>query len=370
MNIGVLLPRSVEHPSLAKDFYNGIKLFFQQYKIPNITLVHENIGFGGTANEVLEKIESLVVVHNVKTIIGFVDLLILDKIQPYLETNKILLIAVNAGANYPTDFTSTSNYIVHLNAQQSFACWLTGKLAATQPKANCAFVSSYYDCGYSHSTAIYNGLIDNDGAVLYNYINPQTYVTAFDLLPLSAHVKSLAIDNLLCILDTNTANIFLNEVMQYEDLKSLDYFVSPQFLQAKNISTINYSGFTSWHTEIQNEETEFAKNIFAKECEANLSIFFVLGWEAMQVCSFLVQNELVNAAYSFYKTTFNTPRGVLIYDSNTNMFYAPMYKIENKNNFSGLKISNHNALATDWELFTAYITEGAVSGWTNTYLCY
>ncbi len=371
MKIGILLPSSVEHPTIAMDFYDGIQSCLKSEEITELELITESIGFGGVENEVKEKLEKMILLNRPKVIIGFLDYKILDKLTDYIEQMNILFIAVNAGANYPLYFEKCSKNIIHLNLQQAFACWVSGQFAAAAFTGNGAFVSTYYDSGYLHSSALANGYLSKHGNLAYNYIDPQHYVNEFDIDLISKVVDVYSIQTLLCIMDKKAAEIFLNQMGKINSYKNLNFVVSPQFLKARYEGRFVLNGFTSWIPELENEKNVYFKNYYNNEFNKQANDFALLGWELGLILQLLLKNA-VNKQFLdlslFNNCLIETPRGNLIFDDVTNHFISNLYQIERKKD--DIVINEYQDLEKSWKIFSSIKTEGFVSGWTNTYLNY
>jgi len=383
MKIGVLYPRSKEHPGIMSDFMDGLKTALQHQQLHlKIQLIAESISFGGQEKEVYEKAEKLLVLEGADILVAYVDLRILEIVKPLFYASGKLVLVVNPGANYPENWIPQSN-ILSLTLQHSFLCWLAGKLAAKQNNKYAAMATTFYDCGYLHTAAMVKGFVKEGGNISHNYINNQRYDDAFDIKPLTDYLTSdKQTDCLLCIFDSFPASLFYSRLSTYEGASGLQLFVSPMMMEQtafKNIADIfkfTICGYLPWHSSYENDANLDFMDRYGQQTKKTANIFSLLGWETGLIVQqvFLHANEnyadgaeIVN---KLAKGKINSPRGEMKLDPETNYFIAPVYKCSVPENSDKLSIEFIDSLENEWKAFVEIPTEGVSSGWTNTYLCY
>jgi ABC-type branched-subunit amino acid transport system substrate-binding protein len=292
-----------------------------------------------------------------------------------MATGKLLL-AVNPGANYPLNWI-TQPTVLHLNLQHAFLCHLTGALAAASGNGKAALATTYYDCGYLHSAAMVNELVEKGGSIQYNYINNQAYDTAFEINSLAGFLKAQTdCNNILCIADTLPGSLFYRLFNHVPAGRPLHLFVSPMMLQEKATGAIeipslyHVEGYLPWYPGIATASNE----TFIKACGRRAGIFSLLGWETGLLLQALLQSgDAANgeAAVDYLKINpLQSPRGTLQLDAATQFYLAPAAKYSLAAGSGTPLIEWVTNLEKEWLAFTAFPTEGAVTGWTNTYLCY
>ncbi len=382
MKVGLLYPRSNAHPELMTDFINGLKVALKDPLNGQIQLITESIGFGGNEKEVYDKTEKLLLVEGAELLIAFVDLRILEMLQPLLIQSGKLTIIVNSGANYPVNRTPTPN-IVHLSLQHAFMCWLTGIEAATQDQKNSAVATTFYDGGYLHMAAMVNGFEKAGGIITYNYVNNNRYDADFSINPLTDYLMSDKNTNtLLCIFDSTPASLFYSRLNEYSKNNNLHLFVSPMMLEQEALKKMNdgfnfsINGYIPWHPSIETNATHDFKEIIQEQTNKTATVFSLLGWETglilQEVLSMnnVPHNDGLLLVTQLLKCKINSPRGGLIMDLKTNYFVAPVYKCSIPFNSTDLSFNEVQQYENEWADFVQLPTEGIVSGWTNTYLCY
>lgn len=382
MKVGLLYPRSNAHPELMTDFINGLKVALKDPLNGQIQLITESIGFGGNEKEVYDKTEKLLLVEGAELLIAFVDLRILEMLQPLLIQSGKLTIIVNSGANYPVNWTPTPN-IVHLTLQHAFMGWLTGIEAATQDQKNSAVATTFYDGGYLHMAAMVNGFEKAGGIITYNYVNNNRYDADFSINPLTDYLMSdKNTVTLLCIFDSTPASLFYSRLNEYSKNNNLHLFVSPMMLEQEALKKMNdgfnfsINGYIPWHTLLESNTNNIFKETIQEQTNKTATVFSLLGWETglilQEVLSMnnVPHNDGLLLVTQLLKCKINSPRGNLKLDPKTNCFVAPIYKCSIPLGYTHLIMDRVVDYENKWDNFVKIPTEGIVSGWTNTYLCY
>jgi branched-chain amino acid transport system substrate-binding protein len=383
MNIGVLYPRSSAHPGISLDFIESIKLCLKQQGLQdNMHFYSESVGLGGSEKEVYEKAEKLLVIDGVDVLVAYIDLKVTDLLEPLLYSSGKLMIVVNPGANYPVNWVPQPN-ILYLTLQHSFLCWLTGKEAAADKNAIAAVATTFYDCGYLHMASITKGFMRNGGSVTYNYVNNQRYDDKFEVNQLTDFLSSNPSTNhLLCVMDSLPAELFYRQLNTYSAASTLQLYVSPMMLDEKVLrgllAELSYTidGYAPWMVQLPGEANQHFVDYYFQQTKRAPSVFSLLGWETGMVLEqvFIHGSDHLADGAALVKILsgkkIQSPRGELQLDEQTNYFLAPLYKCSTRTDRSRLGIEPAGYQATEWSAFIKEPTEGLVSGWTNTYLCY
>ncbi len=304
MKVGLLYPRSNAHPTIGIQFIDGLKkcLLFAGLN-ESVTLISEGIGFGGNEKEAYQKAEKLLIVDNVDLIIVYLDLKTLVVLEPLVFAAGKLMIVVNAGANYPSNWVAQPN-IIYLTLQHSFLCWLNGLQAAKTENKNALLASSYYDCGYLHSAAMVKNFFNAGGNITYNYINNQPYDNNFNINELIAFLSTPQnnTSNLLCVLDSKPAELFYHQLKQFAPIKDLHLFVSPMMLEESALKDLAQTfpflieGYLPWHFSLDNEANKIFKENCLQQTKYITDIFSLQGWET----GLVIQQILLNSESNYY----------------------------------------------------------------------
>lgn len=379
MKIGILHPRSVAHPSLGLDFADGLKAFLQQQRLQEeISLTLESIGFGGSEKEVYEKAEKLLVVENVDVLVAFIDLKVKPILEPLLYASGKLLLVVNPGANYPQNWVPQPN-MVHLTLQHAFLCWLSGGAAEC---SGAGVATTFYDGGYLHTAAMVKGFEHKGGSIRFNYVNQQPYNQTFEIKQLADFLRTGQVADLICIMDTLPASLFYKLLNEEEVAEGLRLFVSPMMLRQKAWEVLSQGyrfsiqGYLPWYHSLPNRANEEFTAAFRQHTNRQATDFALLGWETG-----LVLQQVFNQGKDRYtdgaamaqilgNLSMDSPRGPLHLDKATHYFVAPVYKATLPAASTELQNEAMPDPRNEWTKFTQEKTEGVVSGWTNTYLCY
>jgi branched-chain amino acid transport system substrate-binding protein len=367
------------YPGIGADFIDGLNAFLKhKQQLENITLIKEGIGFGGTEKDVYLKAEKLLIRDDADILLAYIDEKVAEILYPLsLATGKLIMI-INPGANYPANWIAQPT-VIRLNLQHAFLCWLTGAWAADSPVSNAALATTYYDCGYLHAAAMVNRFMQAGGNMQFNFINNKPESNGFSIEELTGFLKSQkACNNLLCIFDESPAALFYEQLALYTESRSLRLFVSPMMLQPKALqaivspATYTVNGYLQW-----NRESENADNVlFLRSCTRAVTIFSLLGWETALVLEKIMAQGAIDLAngeaiVQYLKNhILESPRGVLELDTETQCYLAPAvrYSLEAGNTNAAIKVEED--IKSRWKTFSSTPIEGAVTGWTNTYLCY
>lgn len=379
MNIGILLPLSNAHPGISKDFLDGFNSLLAQKQLTgSITIKKESVGFGGLEKEVYAKAEKLLVNDDVDILITYIDEKATGMLYSLVQATGKLLLIVNPGANHPLNWIAQPT-VIHLTLQHSFLCWLAGASAASSSIKEAAYASCFYDCGYLHSADMVKNFMAGGGKILNNYINNQVYDDNFDINQLTDFLTfKPACENILCVYDEKPASLVYDRLKEHKTDIPLHLFVSPMMLTeialGKMEKGFNFSieGYLPWQPGLKTENNQ---NL-TKACTRAASIFSLLGWETGLVINEILQHYKNNfhegeiIAAHLKKTILNGPRGEMKLDPETMYYTAPAGRFKLEAGSTVAVVEWVTDLEKEWRTFTAIQTEGAVTGWTNTYLCY
>jgi len=378
MKLGLLFPLSNVHPSIGSGFVLGLKAMLATKQLQDaVTIIKEPIGLGSGEKEVYQKAEKLLMVDEVDLLIAFVDEKAFELLNPLIQAADKPVLLVNAGANYPLNWVAQPN-VIRLNLQHAFSCYLSGILAAQGGNKQGALVSSFYDCGYLHTAAIVNGFTENGGQMLHNYINNQRYDEGFEIGQLTDFITANpACTQLLSVLDELPASLVYDRLKQYNAAVPIHLYVSPMMLQGAALKNIEsgfihaVDGFLPWHAGLAHESNQQ----FINSCKEKASIFSLLGWETGLIIAALMPDQQQDwngdaVIASLLNKKIEGPRGTLTLDPDTQIYMAPLYHYYKSEGTGHATIEPVSDLEKGWKAFTSKSTEGHVTGWMNTYLCY
>ena len=381
MNIGFLSPRSDAHPAIALDFTVGLKLYLKEKKREgDIQLFTESIGFGGSEKEVYEKAEKLLMIEDVDILLAFVDERVLDILKPLVYASGKLMIVINAGANYPINWVPQEN-IIHLTLQHAFCNWLTG-IAAAKHSQQAATATTFYDGGYLHGTSVVKSFVKHRGDISFNFVNNDKYDDSFSVAPLTAFLdEHKDTRSVLCTFDSLPASLLYAAIDKQGSGSGLQFFVSPMMVEPPALENIgegfsfSIEGHTPWSIYEESKNNKVFIRLY-KENKKKLSPFSLLGWETGMIAVHILEHAADHLAdgsllvNKLKEISFDGPRGKLVLDPETNFFLAPVYQCSIAAGSTKLKILPAADGENEWKDFVEEPTIGAVSGWTNTYLCY
>ena len=383
MNTGILLPRSNAHAEAGLDFMDGLRAFLKQQElIKQVQFFSENVGYGGVEKEVYEKAEKLLIIDDVDILLAYIDEKMIPILAPLLIASGKLMIVISPGANYPINRVLYPN-IINLTLQHAFLCWLTGAQAGMAKDKNALMATTFYDCGYLHTTAMVNNFVEQGGSITFNYVNNQLYNDAFHINELTSFLQqNKETHNLLCAFDDLPASLFYNRLNQFEEAERLNLFVSPMMLEPKALEELHkgypfaIQGHLPWMASAENEENKNFIKGYGLQTKRSAGFFALLGWETGMILEQILLHGNMHytdgaaIAQTLSKIKMNSPRGLLQLDAATHYFLAPVNRCIIKQKSIVLETECLTNYEEEWRAFVGLTTTGVVSGWTNTYLCY
>ncbi len=384
MKVGVLLPRSNAHPLIGSAFLEGIKVFLKnKYPVGNIELSAESVGFGGSEKEVYAKAEQLLIIDDVDILVAFIDEKILEILKPLSLATGKLTVVVNAGANHPVNWIPQHN-IIHLSLQHSFLSALTGFAAAVSAtNVNAGVASSFYDCGYLHLASMVNEFMKSKGIIKFHYIHNQLEKEVYHINELIQFLNDFSdTKNLLCIFDSKAADRFYNKLEENIITRDMHLFVSPMMLEENALSKLSegyqfsITGYMPWHKNIPSEANQQFVEVYQQQTKKIPDLFALLGWELGMVLKEIDENAKDDIRNSdlivdlLATKPLTGPRGLMQFDRETQFFVCPAIRCSIAAGTTELKMEYGIDIQNNWDEFRDQSTEGIISGWTNTYLCY
>lgn len=381
LRTGILLPRSTLLPSLGIDFLNALKENLKQRSVfDEIKLLIDNIGFGINEPEIYSKAEKMILEEDADIVILFAEPRISEMLQPlFAATNKILLV-VNLGANFPDSWQPSSTTVTH-SLNFAMHAELTGKLAAGETNKEAINTISYYDGGYKQCYSMLSGHQLSGGIPAYNHIT-HIKLEEFTLEPVFAFLEEhKEVNTLLCLFTGDHAERFYKEVSPLQKKYNLNLYVSPMMFEAslkrslgEDFTIDGVKGYVPWHGSVNNE----ANKIFIEALASNnkpVNYFSLLGWETGIIIS-AIHDQYISGntdaegvVRSLSGVSFDSPRGWLKVDAETQYTYGPAYLASYKGNME-ITLTEPEDTTSTWKDFSKQnMGTGERSSWRNTYLC-
>lgn len=369
--IGFLLPRSTDYPAMGFDILDAFRIHLQLLGIEDLQLITENIGYGDNQQLYYAKAEKLLLEDDVQLLIIYGGVLNAEPLYQLALSSGRAFLFLDAGMQMPTEDKMPNNWFLSL--QGIDASFRLGQLAA-KGKRNVLMASSFFDAGYRGSHFNVNGIDGEGGKVTGNYVSTHK-------------ISDFSIDRYLELLNENEPqavmanfSIYLTELFMKE-LKEkgsiatpLPFYCSPfmaeeTILTKCDFPTGEFHTIVPWATSLENEaQFLFLKSIQEqKNKEANL--FHLLGWEAS-----LVTVRLLNdGPQSLANWSFDSPRGKVVFDAETQTSYAPLYQgmiVSDTNGKCRLQIDEKLEITQEEHQQTcSQKLEGIHSGWKNNFFC-
>lgn len=363
--IGVLLPQSKQHPIMAKEFMNGLRL-----SIPNSNykLIIEGIGFGNNPKNIINASQKLINQEEVMLTTGILGHKELNSVIDYFEEMEEPLIYADFGANKSIDISNRQNsYCNSLNLYN--ATHALGKYFIENGFKNIGSSTCYYESGYGFIEAMHDSLSENNEGQFSGYfitpLNPRDNEAEL----MSQYVTETKPDALFAfhngIYAEEHANYLnKNKVNNKTPLFTLPFSVDKKVL-AKFPKTFEGTKCVSpWCIELDTDENKKFITAYLQKHNKEPSVFAMLGYE-----NGLLIDDYLNNNNMFSHKRILGPRGELNNFKNTgNRTISKQYLwlITWENNT--YKFNFLEELKTP--IKNNYLKNNNENGWYNAYLCH
>jgi branched-chain amino acid transport system substrate-binding protein len=369
--IGFLLPRSTDYPAMGFDILDAFRIHLQLLGVEDLQLITENIGYGDNQQLYYAKAEKLLLEDDVQLLVAYSGVLNAEPLYQLAQSSGRAFLFLDAGMQMPTEDKMPNNWFLSL--QGIDASYRLGQLAA-KGKRNVLMASSFFDAGYRGSLFNIKGIDDEGGKVSGNYVSTHK-------------ISEFSIDRYLELLNENSPQVvmanfsiyltelFMKELKEKGSLATpLPFYCSPfmaeeTILTKCDFPTGEFYTIIPWATSLDNEaQFLFLKSIQEQKNKV-ANLFHLLGWEAAVVTVRLL-NE---GPQSLANWSFDSPRGKVIFNAETQTSYAPLYQgmiVSDADGKCKLKIDEKLEITQEEHQQTcSQKLEGIHSGWKNNFFC-
>jgi branched-chain amino acid transport system substrate-binding protein len=371
VHIGVLLPRSVEYPSMAFDLLDGIRLNFKRLGLTDYQLHTENTGFGENPEVNYAAAEKLVMQHDVELIIAYATSLNAEALYSFAETTNKPILFIDAGMEI---FEAPPHRLCrHITLQGLMACKLLGDKASRNGE-KAIIASSFFDGGYRSSWVFNESIAKNGGSVVGHYVS-QHLPEEFQLQTLEQQIQQSEAKVVTAAFSTYFVELFMKKLqLTGEATRTTPFYCSPFMADEQLLHTIPFPGATlhtiaPWSTSLDNAENKIFMETVKKEKNKTANIFHLLGWEAAIAAQKIITENI--AALDDW--SFESPRGAVHFHPETHTAYAPLYEGKIAGNAEGKCWLNvERPIAVEAEQHRALHfskPDGAYSRWKNNFFC-
>lgn len=370
-NIGFLLPKSTDYPSIAFDLLDGLRINLKLLGLNDVQIISENIGFGDDAALNHAKAEKMIIDQTVELVVVYANNFNAELLYSLAETSGCPFLFIDPSMD---TCEGAPNPLCHyISLQGLHACYLVGNLAAQHGK-NALTATSFYDGGYRGPWSTIEGFENFGGKIFGNFVS-------------AYRIDEFSIQNYLQLLQQTQSDVVLANFCTYlfelffAALKShgsqavqLPFFCSPfmaeeQFLAKTDFPGGTFHTFVPWASSLANKQNQLMNETIKKEKNKQANIFHLLGWET----AFAVQQLLSKKSGGLSNFSFDSPRGKVTFHSETNSTYGPIYQGEivmNENGKCLLQVKETIDITADshLECFNRKPI-GQISRWKNNFLC-
>ncbi len=378
--IGLLLPRSTFYEGMSFDIFEGLKCSLKTNEKETFRVVTENIGFGSDKQQCYRAAEQLLMHHDAKIVFAYISHRIAQALRPLFNAANRILIVLDSGANLPQEWPSSPNIFYH-SLHNGLGSMLSGKMAFSDGFKQAGITTGYYDGGYLHTYAAFNGFSLSGGQICFNHATGYTRED-FSMQPLIDNLKESPKSAIIALFSGDYTQWFFNELNRHFPKQELPVYLSPfaleeSMLQDAEFIGSNVKGIAAWSRGLPHESNRlFIESMQERGRTANL--FSLLGWEAGLIALALEEKEVnlnntTETAEGLRSLELETPRGKVRFSKSYNYSLAPLYKvhlISSEDNRCELVVDETiEDPSVIFEQLLALPLENAVSGWFNSYTC-
>jgi branched-chain amino acid transport system substrate-binding protein len=376
MKVGVLLPRSTDHPAMGFDLLDGLRLRLRYEGFEDAKTISENIGFGEDRKDVYAKAEKLLMQEEADCVVAYLSPVNAELLYPLFETAGKALIVLDPGMNYPTD--NKSSRAVCISFQGIHASYLSGK-SAGENGAKVVLATSFYDGGYRGPWAYSRGVEASGGKVVNNYVAHYSEAE-FTIQPFLEAVHAEAGGRVAACFSTYLGTRFVNALQAANaSVPALEFHCGPYMVEEQVMAGYRFPNGTfyahvPWFSGLEGEGNAlFIKEISDKK-NKTANLFHLMGWEGGIVAAqFLREGSAAPIAETLKNWSYESPRGTVTVHPETHITYAPLYFVEIQpaegqapktrlRERVDVGANEHKEILNDRP-------QGMVSGWFNQYLC-
>lgn len=380
IKVGVLLPRSSLYSFMGGDVFNALKAGLKHLGITSVQFCTENIGFGGSAEEVYSKAEKMLLQDDPQLVIAFLDHYAAAKIEELFNGHNKMLLVLDPGGHV-ADVWDVSPLRFTISLQAALGSRLMARMAVEQGAKKNIFATSFYEGGYLGCYSCLRGMEKAGGQVYYNDVVPYKLET-YSPERLKQAIGAIQPDAVLAQFSIEAGGLFLSA---YADAGlNTKIYGSPLMFEEEWLSKqpFNIEGITGvapWARGLDNEENR----VFMEKIEAaagrSANVFHLLGWEAALFCEQFIkafnehEKDIRGTAAALETAVLDSPRGRLVMDRKLHYFFGPMYEVQLASDEKGMcRVEVKGAVPFTEEECKFFVSEppqGIISRWTNTYLC-
>lgn len=379
--IGILLARSTYYQTIGFDLYEGLRSGIKHLGRSDIRIVTENIGFGADKQQCYRSAEKLLLEENASIVIAYIGHRMAQLLRPlFLAANKMLIV-LDAGANLPHEWPSCPNIFYH-SLHNSLGASLAAKQAKNDGYTQAGMVTGYYDGGYLHTYSISKGFEETGGTISFNHATGYK-IEDFTIAPLINHLEQFPNSALLSLFSGDFIHWYFEGIKNSFKGQNLPIYLPPFGFEEMMLSDAEYpsdniKGIASWSKKLKSEENKtFIEAMTSAGRTPNL--FSLLSWESASIALKVIElinehkNSIPQIANSLQSFTFESPRGMIHFDSKTNTSIAPLYNasiIATNDGKCEIQIESMvNDVFKHFEKLTTQELNNSTSAWHNSYTC-
>ncbi len=376
---GLLLPRSVLYPSINFDLLGGMRAGLEANESTDIQVVTDNIGVGSNDQQIYNSCEKMLM-DGCAVVAGYVNPNTALKLQSLFASANAVFICLDSGYQFMQPNPQVLPNVIFVSLQGTLCCRAAATLATRAGFTSFAFTSSFLDAGYRSCYTYSRALTEEGAEVVFNHVTTLKR-KEFTIEPLTTFLNHEPQHAVLAAFCGDMLQDFCEQAAKTQNFTG-HLFVSPFMLEESWLEKSDYPGVdmhgaVTWARDLDND----ANASFRKAMETQgrgQNVFSVLGYEAGMIINTIFQKEKqgAEAVNELKGTTYESPRGTVLIDAETNQSLPPVYYVKairnEQNGKCKLQIMGVTGNAHEqWELLQEDISSlGEEStNWLNTYPC-
>ncbi len=367
MKIGVLVPQSKIHPSIGKDFLDGIRLVPELKDKLEVKI--ENIGIGSDHVQIMNAVQKLVLQEEVNLILGLVGHKGIDKLIGFITESEVPTLISDLGAKILPSNSSEWFFRNSFALEDSLMAFR--QVIQDNEYKNIMTSSCFNNVGYDFMVTLTQS-IEEKAEFCGHFITP------VNPRPNEAELMKAASE----LMQPDAIFGYHNGIYANENAD----FINKNNLLSTNDYYTHYFGWdpkwydqmhgsfciSSWMSKLNTEENQKFVRIYEDHKGKQPSPFVLLGYENGLVIKDIIDNT--EGTLNPYKVKdglktckIKGPRGIIEFDPNEqkSQYEQQLWKLEKEENV----VQPNLIKSLGKHSFNNSEISELSSGWDNAYLC-
>lgn len=379
VKIGILLPRSTEHPQYPGSFQNGLRLGLNQrnaLKRKKIELITEQVNYGSPIIT-KGKIQQLISENNVNMFVGLLNSEVAVDIGDLVKNAQAPILIANAGENYLTKKVKENPYLFFNTLNLFQNAYLSGKYAVEKFGKRIGVITALYDSGYDALFAFYKGVESAGGTIVETHLKKQDDNSFITRVLDRIEIEDL--DGMYVFLNGNLADDFFRSLHAKKlQIPAIATSFATEDKRMMNLGAAanNLQNFSAWTKNLNNTENQKFVSAYKKQFFKDPDQFSFLGYESGLIIYESLANckgdfSGMNLAAAISGIKIKSPGGEISVNNKSGLVANPVYLCTTKQ--SAFQFPENNVIektipASEFHADFVSLETDLHSGWLNPYL--